>query len=281
MTVVGIPMVAMPSSRFMALMATMKPPRTCGAVSAKRVRVRSMWDRTGSLPKTPRTKRWPAEECRASATAGEEMSAAENHSAAAGPEPISAAAVETNTMARARWCQDAGMVGGQGHDGHATHGVARQHGIADIACSQDDGEVVGQHLDAQRRRAPAAGAVTPLVIEHHTVTGLDQTARHREPDFVGATPAVGEDDRRATSHIPHGQDAAVLRGDAELRRHLEISPPEVVGRRLLEGLVRCRSTAGAMRGGPSVSGGAADEGRRRANDEKATTAAGKVEGGHG
>ena len=101
-------MEAMPSNRFMVLMEDRNPARTWGVVSAKSVRVRSMCARAGSEPKAPRTKRWPAADRSAADTADEAMKLAANHSAPRVPDPRSAAAVATSTMARVRAARTSG-----------------------------------------------------------------------------------------------------------------------------------------------------------------------------
>ncbi len=109
MTVVGMPMVAMPSSRFMALMATMKPAAhlRCG-VSEKGAGEVDVGAH-GIAPEDTADEPVARRRVQAPGTpADEEMSAAENHSAAAGPEPMSAAAVATRTMARARAARTSG-----------------------------------------------------------------------------------------------------------------------------------------------------------------------------
>ena len=74
-TVVGTSMPAMPSSRFTVVMASSHPPRTEGSQPAKRSRVSTMWECTGSTPKAPRTNRWPLAERMLLVTTGEEMRA--------------------------------------------------------------------------------------------------------------------------------------------------------------------------------------------------------------
>jgi hypothetical protein len=117
-------------------------------------------------------------------------------------------------------------VGGQTHDGHAAHGVTGQHGVVHVAGLEHRGQVVGQCLHAQRCRPPAAGPVAALVVEHDPVAGLDQTAGHRHPYGVAATPAVGEHDAGPFAVIPDGEAGAVGGGDGQRGRFVQAAPTQ-------------------------------------------------------
>ena len=133
-------------------------------------------------------------------------------------------------------------------------------------------------------RPAAAGAVAPLVVEHDPVTGLDQAAGDRDPDGVGAAPAVGEDHRRTFADIPHGQVGAVRRGQADRTGRLQRAPAELTGDRT-EGSVPGGGGARAEVAGPRgghlpVGDGAPHERGGGAERQEAATAAGEVEGRH-
>ncbi len=180
--------------------------------------------------------------------------------------------------------QDIRVVGRQPHDGHAPHGVAGQHGVVDVARGQDGGEVVGERLDGQRRRPPTAGPVAPLVVEHDTVTGFDQTAGHRDPDGVGAAPAVGEDHRWSLPDVPEGQLGTVLGLQAAQRGRLQRAPPELIEvgtRGGVPGGERRRRPVTGPRGRHLLVGDrSSHQGGGGTEGKQAATAAGDVEGCH-
>ena len=102
-TVVGTSMPAMPSSRFISVMAASHPPRTEGSQPAKRSRVSTRCERSGSTPKAPRTNRWPLAERMLLVTTGEAMKADARRAACGKDRPRGSwADVATSTAARAR-----------------------------------------------------------------------------------------------------------------------------------------------------------------------------------
>ena len=170
-------------------------------------------------------------------------------------------------MARACWLQHLGPEGGQGHDGHATHGMTGQDRVGDVSGLQDEGEVAGQRDGVQRGGPPGRCAVSPLVVEHDPVAGLDQTAGDGDPHGVARGPAVGEHHGWAGPDVPRGEASTVGRRDGDLTRWFDLAPAQILESIGPSSDLRPGLTAGS--GAPVGEGTSRGEGRRAAQDEEA------------
>ena len=164
--------------------------------------------------------------------------------------------------------QHLGLEGGQGHHGHATHGMTGQDRIGDVSGLEDEGEVAGQRGGVERGGPPGRCAVSALVVEHDPVAGLDQTAGDGDPHSVAGGPAVGEHHGWAAPDVPHGEASTVGRRDGDLTRWFELAPAQILEPIGSSADLRPGLTAGL--GAPVGDGTRGGNGRRAAQDDEAT-----------